>query len=110
GELSEAIEAARRGDLGVDEFLGGPGVDLAGEMDLESGAVQERDGTDAALALEKALPVGLDVRGERIDRAQSGGNDPTRHCSLLGSFDDEVGRSPLTARTRYCFLPSSLTM
>ena len=61
-------------------------LDLAGEMDLESGGIEKRDGADAAPAGQQAFPVGRHVIGERVDRAHAGDHDaPPAHFFLISA-------------------------
>ena len=82
----EAVEPAGR--PGVDDRLGVEVLDLAAEVDLEVGGVEQRDGRDAALARRGALassparsaPSGLTVPSPVMT---TGGGSWSGHCGFL---------------------------
>ena len=75
-----AKRSRRRAVLLSMDFSGSQVLDLAAEFGLEGGGVEQVDETDAAAAGAECLPEVRDVRAaERIDRAQTGDDDATRH-------------------------------
>ena len=93
GELREAIDPL--GILGRHVVAGRPIVDLAAEVDLVAGGIEQPDLVDAAFARENPLPEIFDLATKRGDRSQSGYDDAPFHEISLTTGPSRCIGSPV---------------